>query len=134
MLVVLSLSQIYGWKLIQFSLCQENFAELRSKKKMVKNHDNQLESKRRCLTYILGVSGLCILSYILGAYQPRWRKNKIPLRLKITEHRRRRRDNKREKKKDENTYRPTEMLCLRQIETKNPSQPSVHRTGRSRVK
>ncbi|XP_054810451.1 probable methyltransferase PMT18 isoform X2 [Prosopis cineraria] len=32
-------------------------------------HYNQLESKRKRLTCILGVSGLCILSYIIGARQ-----------------------------------------------------------------
>jgi hypothetical protein len=32
-------------------------------------HYNQLESKRNRLTWILGVSGLCILSYVMGAWK-----------------------------------------------------------------
>lgn len=32
-------------------------------------HYNQLETKRNRLTWILGVSGLCILSYIMGAWK-----------------------------------------------------------------
>lgn len=35
---------------------------------------HQLESKRKRLTWILGVSGLCVLSYILGA----WQNNNAP--------------------------------------------------------
>lgn len=35
---------------------------------------HQLESKRKRLTWILGVSGLCVLSYILGA----WQNNSAP--------------------------------------------------------
>ncbi|KAK7358480.1 hypothetical protein VNO77_00408 [Canavalia gladiata] len=37
-------------------------------------HYNQLESKRNRLTWILGVSGLCIFSYIMGA----WRNTPTP--------------------------------------------------------
>ncbi|XP_027343557.1 probable methyltransferase PMT18 [Abrus precatorius] len=37
-------------------------------------HYNQLENKRNRLTWILGVSGLCILSYIMGA----WRNTSNP--------------------------------------------------------
>lgn len=48
--------------------------------KMARDYNNgspkhhHLESKRKRLTWILGVSGLCILSYVLGS----WQNNKSP--------------------------------------------------------
>lgn len=53
----------------------ENFFRAQNKKKMAKDyngspkHYNQLESKRNRMTWIFGVSGLCILSYIMGSWK-----------------------------------------------------------------
>lgn len=72
-IVVVDLLQLQVSQTNIITCLLENFLKGESRRKMGKDgspkHYSQFDSKRNRMTWILGVSGLCILSYIMGAWK-----------------------------------------------------------------